>query len=169
MRLDAKPLLSYLHAMDLRSFRGRERATRQILDRAVEIDPGNIIVREKFLGTLRPRWGGSLGEMSAFVEESRKAGLAPAKVRFLQAMVAEERGYQLLYFDREKAAALVAFREAVALGHLDCKYCFADALMRSEKYDEAIKVFRRRYPGESEECRCTEVAGSCPHEDSQGG
>ena len=76
--LDPKPLLTYLYAMGVAMYLGDDTSIHENLDRAIKADPGNVIVRQNFMGTLRPRWGGRPGQMAEFLEDSRKAGLSPA-------------------------------------------------------------------------------------------
>jgi len=42
-----------------------------LLDQALKINPYSLTVREEYLGNLAPRWGGSLEQMKAFVDEAR--------------------------------------------------------------------------------------------------
>jgi TPR repeat protein len=81
MELDDKPLLSYLHAMDIAKHFGDAQAERELLDAAAKVDPRNVIVRRKYLLTLETRWGGSPQQMRDFIAECRKQGLPEAAAR----------------------------------------------------------------------------------------
>src|SRR5262249_40724208 len=72
VNLDPKPTLAYAHAMDISSFssQGDERELEEL---AAKADPGNTVVRVKYMQHLEPRWGGSWEEMQDFLEESRRA------------------------------------------------------------------------------------------------
>ena len=90
--MDDKPVLSYLHAIDISSAHSEADESRRLFDLAVKIDADNFIVREKYMGTLQSRWGGSAEEMAAFLQECDKAHLSAAHKNALKAMVAEEEG-----------------------------------------------------------------------------
>jgi hypothetical protein len=81
--LDGKPLLSYHHLMDAGGSLLLLTSNRGLLDKAIALDPGNLIVRRKFLNTLATRWRHRQKEMRAFVAESRAAGLPDGQIRTL--------------------------------------------------------------------------------------
>lgn len=95
--LDTRPILSYLHAIDISREHGDSRKSRDSFERSLQIDPRNFIVREKFMDTLRRRWGGSLEKMTELLEQSRRAGVPAASLLRLQAMVVDERAFELRY------------------------------------------------------------------------
>jgi len=97
IKLESKPLLSYLHEVDLRMYAGDHEGARRLLESSVAIDPGNFIVREKYMGTLRTAWGGSTQEMKVFLGECRKAGLSHAHIQALAAQVFEDEMWIRLY------------------------------------------------------------------------
>jgi tetratricopeptide (TPR) repeat protein len=138
--LDEKPILSYLHAIDLSSHASDERESRRLLNLSLRADPRNFIVREKYIGTLQSRWGGSLEQMIAFYDESKKAGLSTAHLQIFEGLIAEERGWIAQYHDHDYAAAARAYREAEKLGREHCVVCFAKDLIGEQQYDVAIAV-----------------------------
>ncbi|MEO6918593.1 MAG: DUF4034 domain-containing protein [Collimonas sp.] len=123
LTLDARPLLSYVQLIDLGrhdsdndadfstsaiSYVDKLTATvlhkpvpsndspttsRDFLDKANNIDPGNFIARRKYMTTLETRWGHSTSEMDAFLKESKAAGLSSAKFRVLEALVLRDRAW----------------------------------------------------------------------------
>jgi hypothetical protein len=56
--LDDKPLLSYMHAVNISTVTGDREEGRRLLDLAIKVDPRNVIVRAAYMDTLRLRWGG---------------------------------------------------------------------------------------------------------------
>lgn len=97
--LDLKPTLAYGHALDISSYTGAG-DERELQDLAAEVDPGNVIVRIKYMTSLEPRWGGSAEKMDAFLEESRRSNLPAHKLRLLEAILYEDRAH--VDYDRER-------------------------------------------------------------------
>jgi len=74
--------------------RGTKERNRELLSAALQLDPISIMVRRPYMMTLETRWGGSLGEMTSFLEESRKAGLPADQLQSLGAMIDKERQWR---------------------------------------------------------------------------
>lgn len=91
LALDSKPILSYRFLIGIATEYGKKDADRQLLDAALKLDPKAITVRRRYMMSLETRWGGSLDQMLAFQEESRKAGIADEQMQSLQAMIDKER------------------------------------------------------------------------------
>jgi TPR repeat protein len=70
-----------MHAMDISSQAGDTDANCETLDAAVRVDPNNLVVRQKYMIGLEPRWGGSLPQMQDFLEECRRANLPAEHLR----------------------------------------------------------------------------------------
>jgi tetratricopeptide (TPR) repeat protein len=140
--LDDKPLLTYFHAMDIPRYLGGATEVRELLELSNKVDRDNLIVREKYMTTLEPRWGGSVEQMYAFLDESRKAGLPPARLQLLEAVIVVDRanGHKE---DGDYAAAERDYREAIAMGNEDCLPCFGEVLILEKKYEDAIPVFSK--------------------------
>jgi tetratricopeptide (TPR) repeat protein len=142
LSLDDKPLLTYAQEMDIASFLGDDERIRDILEAAIKVDPANIIVREKYMGTLEPRWGGSVEAMHAFLEESKQAGLSAAHLHSLEGIIFEDQAHA----EKEAgdyAAAERDYRQAVALGNEDCLQCFAEVLTQVGKFADAIPIYSK--------------------------
>ena len=107
--LDDKPLLSYLHAIDISNSLGQADESRRLFDLAVKIDPRNFIVREKYMGTLQTRWGGSVEQMRDFLQECRQAQLSAAHLKALEALVIEDEGWVHQYREGNPEAAVRSF------------------------------------------------------------
>jgi TPR repeat protein len=140
--LDDKPLLSYLHAMDIASFHGDSDESREILDASLKLDPGNFIVPEKYMGFLKPRWGGSAEEMYAFLEKCRQAGLSAAHLQSLEGIIVEDQA--AIHRDAgDYAAAERDYRRAAAMGRDECLPCLADVLSKQRKFADAIPLYSK--------------------------
>lgn len=91
LTLTEKPLLSYQSILAVAMLTGDNDMARKMLDESVRIDARNFVVRYKFFVTLQTRWGGSLAQMSDFLQTARAAGLSDAQLRYFENMIAVER------------------------------------------------------------------------------
>lgn len=73
--LYARPVDSYRYLIRVAKGQsnGEERA---MLDKALQLDPKAYDARDEYFYTIMPRWGGSLKEMAAYVEECNKSPLS---------------------------------------------------------------------------------------------
>jgi len=101
--LSAKPLLTYNVLIRISMSVGDARENRRLLDAALQFAPTAISVRRAYMRSLETRWGGSLDQMLAFMEECRRAGLSAAQLASLQAIIDNER--RTLACQRARAAA----------------------------------------------------------------
>jgi TPR repeat protein len=141
--LDAKPTLAYGHALDISSYLDAE-DERELVDLAAQVDPGNIVVRLKYMNALEPRWGGSYERMQAFLEESRRANLAPEKLHLLESVIVEDHAH--MDYERQNwAAAAQEYLRAIELGadDLNCLTCAAYAQVKVEDWPQAVKLYTR--------------------------
>ena len=70
---------------------GDPKTERALLDSALALDPLALIPRRAYITSLETRWGGSLDQMSLFLESSRKAGLSAEQLAELQKFIDSER------------------------------------------------------------------------------
>jgi TPR repeat protein len=139
--LSEKPLLTYVHALDITRYYGTADESRELLDLATTIDPGSFIARQKYMIAIEPRWGGSMREMQDFLEESRKANVSARHLQILQALIIEEQAAGL--YDRHNyAEAAPLYRQAMDLGDgLVCAACAAYAMSDQKQYADAVKAY----------------------------
>ncbi|MHB8813126.1 MAG: DUF4034 domain-containing protein [Steroidobacteraceae bacterium] len=70
LKMTAKPYLSALYLLNVAILDGTPESRRHWLELGDAIDPRNSLVRLRYMFSLRPRWGGSYGEMEAFLQQS---------------------------------------------------------------------------------------------------
>lgn len=139
--LDAKPILTYMHAMDISRQYGHAVENRQLLDLSVRVDPMNFIVRQKYMLSLEPRWGGSMPQMRAFLEECSRANLPDARLRQLKAVIVADQA-DMDYFSGRYAPAASEYREAIQLGgETPCLVCAGYAMATEKRYADAVQVY----------------------------
>jgi tetratricopeptide (TPR) repeat protein len=142
MKLSAKPLLSYLHAIDLNNYVSEREECRRLLDASLKVDPHNFVVRRKFIVTLETRWGGSADELASFIEESRRAGTSADHLRELESVAAENEAWVLKFRKNDQSGAADAYLRASELSPSDgCLKCAADSLMKAERFKEAAALY----------------------------
>lgn len=89
--LDPKPMLSYSVLMRVVMQLGEPQTVSSLFDSAVALDPQNVIARAAYMRSLETRFGGSLDQMTAFLQSSRDAGLSADQLELLQKMIDNER------------------------------------------------------------------------------
>ncbi len=148
LKLDDKPLLTYLHSIDVRNAAGDHDGVRSLLDQSISIDSKNVIVRQKYMSYLETRWGGSTTEMQAFLNECRQAQLAPADMNILEAMVFEDSAWVHRYREANVDAAVRDYRKAGRLTPFDpdCLTCgpyeeAGDTLYKAKRIEEALQLY----------------------------
>lgn len=149
LQLDQRPTLSYGPMIVIAKVRGDRESARELLGRAIALDPAVYTARLSYLGLLQPEWGGSLEEMAAFIaaaggsiskgqleklerrldDSKRRAELAPA------ARLVAERQYEAAI--RAYDAALE--REPSARAFSMRGYAYAQL----NRHDRAIEDFSR--------------------------
>jgi tetratricopeptide (TPR) repeat protein len=150
--LDKRPLLTYLNETFIAAFEGNEPDLRALLKQSLKVDPQNVVVRLSYMGSLRPRWGGSAEQMTAFLEESRNAGLSKPKLQLLEAVIVSD-GADSYKDAGDYPAAEREYRKAAALGSDACLKCLASVLLLQNKREDAIPVLTRvvnEYPSDDE-------------------
>jgi len=95
MTLDEKPLLSFLHQINIFKLLGEGKAavSRELLDRSVQLDQHNYVVRYAYMDALQSPWGGSVELMKAFFEECRQARLTADQLDSLEELVATDEAW----------------------------------------------------------------------------
>jgi tetratricopeptide (TPR) repeat protein len=78
----------------------------------------------------------------SILDESRKAGLSPARLQLLEAVIVADRASSHKE-DGDYAAAERDYRNAIGMGNEDCLPCFGDVLILEKKYEDAIPVFSK--------------------------
>ena len=142
LHLDDKPLLTYAQEIDIARYVGNGDSARTILQAANEVDRNNVVVREKYMVTLMPRWGGSEEEMRAFVEESRGEGLSAQRLGSLEGIILTDQA-QTEKEAGDYASAERDYRKAMESGSVDCLLCLAEVLTHEGKFAEAIPLYSR--------------------------
>jgi tetratricopeptide (TPR) repeat protein len=130
--LTAKPYLSWFLMLGIAQDEGRPAEKLAILEQAVRLDPVAELVRVRYMTTLTPRWGGSLPQMEAFVERSRRENVPERVIHELQAIAEDDLGH-----DREDKGdgrgARQHYEKALALAQDSAPFFLGDALSSTQR------------------------------------
>lgn len=143
--LTAKPLLSYSLLINAGMAMGRYEQNRRWLDEENRIDPANTHVKIGYLLTLRPRWGGSMEEMQAFVDESKKLLQKQEDVNLLQSHVWRSHAYVRWKDHNDYHGCIDYYSKAIDLHDKEIRpfarrgYCYH----KLKKYEEALRDYNR--------------------------
>lgn len=72
IQLNPKLICPYAILIDTNKTLSEDEENREIMRRALEIFPYSFMLREVYMNSLEPRWGGSYPEMDAFAEDARR-------------------------------------------------------------------------------------------------
>lgn len=124
--LTEKPMLSYSLLINVGMATGRSKQSRHWLEEANRIDPDSTYIKIDYLLTLRPRWGGSMEEMQAFVDESKNLLKKQEDINLLQSHV-------------WRSHAFVRWKD-----HKDYQGCIDYYTKAIDLYDKEVRPFARR-------------------------
>ena len=86
-KLTDKPYLTTLYLLDVNILDGSADQRRHWFERGTAIEPANWHLRERYMFSLRPRWGGSYQQMQAFLRDCEQLHLDPALLAKLALLI----------------------------------------------------------------------------------
>jgi tetratricopeptide (TPR) repeat protein len=146
LELDPKPILTYVHFMDIYLYAGDKQKMRQLFETGLRLDPKSFILREKYISAKLSRWGGSTAQTRAFVEECRGAGLSQSQMARLNALVHDDEAWVRQFQNGDLDAAAESYRAAALLNPngscAECSYDFrrAEILYTQKQYAKAVDL-----------------------------
>jgi len=90
------PYLSVWHLLDMANIHGDKVESLRLLLVANKLLPDNRLARNRYMQSLKPRWGGSIPDMEQFIETSRREGLDQDGIMQLEAIMQEDLGLSTL-------------------------------------------------------------------------
>jgi hypothetical protein len=115
MALTEKPYLSIFHLLDVTGVLGDRRGAEELIARANEMLPSNALARNRHVGYLVPRWGGSYAELDRFIEQATRQGAPASVIRQMEAIKYNDIGFSLEESGK-RVEAQVNFERALRLG-----------------------------------------------------
>jgi tetratricopeptide (TPR) repeat protein len=116
LRLSPNSLVAYRALISIASVDREPAAARELLDRALKIQPYSFRLRAAYMNYLLPRWGGSYGAMTKFAEESAPYAARNPRIRALAGYVDWDRG-RVLESGGKKEDAIEAYGRALRFGN----------------------------------------------------
>jgi hypothetical protein len=114
LKLAAKPYLSVFHLMGISLVEGSHKDSEALLDTGNRMLPTNTLLRDRYIVTLEPRWGGSYDAMARFIMQTKAQGAPAESVRQLEAIMHDDAGHA--FMERgQKEAAVPHLRQALEL------------------------------------------------------
>jgi len=121
--LELRPTLihPYAYLIRISSVGGDREDQKQYFNFAIKMNPYSILLRQVYLSKLAPRWGGSLVEMQAVVEESREHIQKYPQLRIVESELDIEAGMQAIE-EKDYAAAISHLTKAISKGESAIAY-----------------------------------------------
>jgi tetratricopeptide (TPR) repeat protein len=141
LELAKKPLLTYLYALDVSNYQGDAESSRNILDAALKVAPESFLIRQRYMGTLETRWGGSQDAMSAFVQETEAANLPPEAMNRLRARVLVDQAWVAQHQEEFKRAGDLYMQAYRLGGDSGCASCAGESYFDAKEYPLAIEAY----------------------------
>lgn len=150
LRLAPSSIVAYRLLIDIApASRGDPERSRQILDRALKIQPYSFLLRAAHMRNLLPRWGGSYDEMAQFAEESASYANRNPRIRALRGFEDWDRG-RVFESAGKKEQAADAYGRAMRFGNFwQFRYERGELYARSDLNKEAVEDLNRvlvQYP-----------------------
>jgi Domain of unknown function (DUF4034) len=105
LKLAKKPFLSVFYLLDLTKLGGSREHSLALISAANVMLPNNTLARNRYMSSLKPRWGGSYEEMQEFISRSKEEGLNTAGLNQLEAIMYDDMAFTALqHGDKENAS-----------------------------------------------------------------
>jgi hypothetical protein len=131
--LTKKPYLSLFYLLDITKYVSDRKASKEILMKANQIFPQNRLVKNRYMTSLTPRWGGSYEQMQEFIAESKKAGTDQEGILQLEAIMHDDIG-DMAWRENDHTKAKTSFLKALYIATKVDKSFRDDFLKSSELY-----------------------------------
>jgi tetratricopeptide (TPR) repeat protein len=138
LELTGKPFLSVFHLLTISMDEGSKETSLALLMSANKMLPNNTLVRNRFMISLEPRWGGSYEEMNNFIAKSQEEGLNAAGLMQLKAIMYNDMG-DTAQEAGDKRSSIEYFSKALELANRVGGEFRKDFLSHSKLSAEPIK------------------------------
>jgi uncharacterized protein len=142
-RLDSRSIVPYRGLMLIVMNEPDGAMERLLLDRGLKLQPYSFRLRNTYMSSLTPRWGGSYASMRRFAEESAPYAAKNPRIRALAGYEDWDRG-RVFEQRKEYGRALDAYTRALGAGDL---YIFrserGEFYWRRDKFPEALEDLNR--------------------------
>jgi hypothetical protein len=115
LTLTRKPFLSVFHLLDISESDGDKKTSLALIASANKMLSSNTLARNRFMHSLKPRWGGSYEQMKDFIAKSKAEGVSAVGIMQLEAIMYDDMGFSSIERG-DKRAAIENFLKALELG-----------------------------------------------------
>lgn len=115
LQLAKKPYLTLFHLLGIAYTVGDNKASREFLFQANQLFPQNRLVKNRYMISLSPRWGGSYEQMRQFILENKKEGSDQEGIMQMEAIMYDDLGDEAWRRD-DHVTAKSNFLKALELG-----------------------------------------------------
>lgn len=143
LKLTRKPFLSVFHLLEISQSDGDKKTSLALLASGNKMLHSNTLVRNRFIRSLEPRWGGSYAQMKDFVAKSKAEGVSAVGIMQLEAIMYDDMGFTLIE-SGDTRAAIENFLKALELGRRVGGEFRKDFLINSNYYscrEPALKKY----------------------------
>jgi hypothetical protein len=141
LRLDPKSIVAYRQLIDLARADGDVRSARRFLDLGLKLQPNSFVLRNGYMLSLLPRWGGSYEKMTQFAEESAPYAKRNPRITALKGFVDWDKG-RVAESAGRNGDAIEAYQRALQYGNLwEFRYQRAHYNSQSELNEAALEDF----------------------------
>lgn len=128
LTMTSKPYLSALYLLNVAGLVGTAAERRHWYEMGIKLDPAASMIRYRYMSTLRPRWGGSYGEMEAFLRQCEEQHLQPALLARLSMLIHADRAEDAMRVSDE-GRSFDEWREVIRLARLAGEQPSTEALI----------------------------------------
>jgi tetratricopeptide (TPR) repeat protein len=130
----------------LMNFRSRKNEVLESYHRALKSNPLSLTARSFFMSSLEPKWGGSLNQMMALINDSKSYADKNPLLNGLQSRIYTSQG-EMEWNNGQLDAALISFKKAVSIeeGMYQAYdlYNIGNILYYQKHYAEALSYFEK--------------------------
>ena len=140
---DPTNALIYFESMGVAMWYGEPAERKALLDSGLAQLPGSLLLRLRYLHSVRPRWGGAVEQMEAQVREADSAAARYPRLRLLHGFVAYDDA-SALYDRGDYAGAVRRFTDALRNGDTwQYRAERASAYFHARQYQDASRALAR--------------------------
>ena len=113
--LTKKPYLTVYHQLNITMREAQPEESAKLIQAANQMLPNNALARDRYIGTLMPRWGGSYEQAQAFIERAKHERLAKINIMQLQALLEDDLG-RTAESNGDEASKVRHYANALSIG-----------------------------------------------------
>jgi hypothetical protein len=143
LEIDDKILFSYILSIGIISSNHYSQDEMQTnIEKSLEIRPESLLLWAKIVGTLTPRWGGSIASMQQAVDYSSNFYSLNPKLKTLKNTITVEKADQEKFKGNIKSA-IELYQKEIDKGDIGSKYALGDLLINNGLYADGCNEIKQ--------------------------